>query len=77
MTALTERFLQELHETHDAEDAVFLVDHTPHRKTPPKQLGLRPQTIRHAIEHILRKTKQRTSSLSNSTRHVNPTTPES
>jgi len=46
-TALTERFLQELREKHDVEDAVFLVDHAQHLKTALQRVGLQFQTVRH------------------------------
>ena len=40
-TALTERFLQELTEKHDLDDAVFLVDGAKHLQTAPRRFGLR------------------------------------
>jgi len=68
-TALTERFLQELREKHDVEDAVFLVDHAQHLKTALQRAGLRFQTVRHgnrnAVERVFREIKRRTSSFSN------------
>ncbi len=41
MTALTERFLRELTEKHDVEDAVFLVDGAQHLQTALRRYGLR------------------------------------
>jgi len=80
-TALTERFLQELREKHDVEDAVFLVDHAQHLKTALQRVGLRFQTVRHgnrnAVERVFREIKRRTPSFSNSLSHVKPTTAES
>jgi len=80
-TALTERFLQELREKHDVEDAVFLVDRAQHLKTALQRVELRFQIIRrgnrNAVERIFREIKRRTSSFSNSFSHVEPTTAES
>ena len=55
-TALTQRFLQELREKHNVENAVFLVDYAQHLTAALRRAGLRFQTTRHgkrnAIEHI-------------------------
>jgi putative transposase len=79
-TALTERFLRELREKHDIEDAVFLVDHAKHLAAALRRSGLRFQTERHgnrnAVERVFREVKRRTSSFSNSFSHVNPETAE-
>jgi len=69
-TALAERFLQELREKHDVEEAMFLVDHDQHLKTALQRVGLRFQTVRHgnrnAVERVFREIKRRTFSFSNS-----------
>ena len=79
-TALTQRFLQELQEKHDIENAVFLVDNAQHLATALRRAGLRFQTVRHgnrnAVERVFREVKRRTSSFSNSFSHVQPTTAE-
>jgi putative transposase len=46
-TPLTERFLQDLREKHDVDDAVFLVAHAQHLKPALQRVGLRFQTVRH------------------------------
>ncbi|WP_394348257.1 IS6 family transposase [Natrinema pallidum] len=65
-TALTERFLQELTEKHDVEDAVFLVDGARHLQTALRRHGLRFRYEKHgnqnAVERIFREIKRRTSS---------------
>ena len=79
-TALTERFLRELREKHDVEDAVFLVDHAKHLAAALRRSGLRFQAVRHgnrnAVERVFREVKRRTSSFSNSFSHVDPATAE-
>jgi len=79
-TALTERFLQELREKHNVEDAVFLVDYAQHLRTALQRVGLRFQPVRHgnrnAVERVFREIKRRTSSFSNSFSHVDPATAE-
>jgi len=54
--ALTEQFLQEIHEKHDVKDAVFLVNHAQHLKTALQRVALRSQTVlpgnRNSVEHI-------------------------
>ncbi|AGB40036.1 IS6 family transposase [Natronococcus occultus] len=79
-TALAQRFLGELREKHDVENAVFLVDHAQHLATALQRTGLRfrPERYgnRNAVERIFREVKQRTSSFSNSFSHVDPTTAE-
>jgi putative transposase len=73
-TTLTEMFIQELHEKHDVETAVFLVDSSQHFQTALRRTGLRFQMRRHgnrnAVEWIFRKLKRRTSSFSNCFSHV-------
>jgi transposase-like protein len=63
-TALTEIFLRELLEKHDASDAVFLVDGAKHLQTALRRLGLRFRYERHgnrnSVERVLRKVKRRT-----------------
>jgi len=79
-TALTQRFLRELREKHDVEDAVFLVDHAKHLAAGLRRAGLRFQMVRHgnrnAVERVFREIKRRTSSFSNSFNHVDPATAE-
>ncbi|WP_257300915.1 IS6 family transposase [Haloarchaeobius sp. FL176] len=79
-TALTERFLRELREKHDVEDAVFLVDYAKHLAAALRRFGLRFQPVRHgnrnAVERVFREVKRRTSSFSNSFSHVDPVTAE-
>ncbi|OVE82841.1 IS6 family transposase [Natronolimnobius baerhuensis] len=79
-TALTQRFLQELCEKHDVDDAVFLVDHAHHLATALQRIGLRFRLERHgnwnAIERVFREVKRRTSLFSNSFGHVDPSTAE-
>ncbi|ELZ30309.1 transposase [Halosimplex carlsbadense 2-9-1] len=80
-TALAETFLRELHEKHDIETAVFLVDGAQHLQAALRRAGLRFQMRRHgnrhAVERIFRELKRRTSSLSNCFSHVKPETAES
>ncbi|WP_238705368.1 IS6 family transposase [Natrinema pallidum] len=80
-TALTERFLQELTEKHDVEDAVFLVDGAQHLQTALRRHGLRFRYEKHgnrnAVERIFREIKRRTSSFPNRFGHANPSTAES
>ncbi|MCU4926868.1 IS6 family transposase [Halobacteria archaeon AArc-dxtr1] len=79
-TALMQRFLQELREKHDVEDAVFLVDHAHHLAAALQRTGLRFRPERHgnrnAVERVFREVKRRTSSFSNSFSHVDPATAE-
>lgn len=79
-TALTQRFLRELREKHDVDDAVFLVDHAHHLATALQRIGLRFRPERHgnrnAIERVFREVKRRPSSFSNSFSHVDPSTAE-
>ncbi len=79
-TALTQRFLRELREKYDVDDAVFLVNHAQHLATALQRTGLRFRSERHgnrnAIERVFREVKRRTSSFSNSFSHVDPTTAE-
>ena len=79
-TALTQKFLRELQEKHDVEDAVFLVDHAKHLAAALQRVGLRFQPVQHgnrnAVERVFREIKRRTSSFSNSFSHVDPTTAE-
>ncbi|WP_226483336.1 IS6 family transposase [Natrinema amylolyticum] len=80
-TALTERFLQELTEKHDIDDAVFLVDGAKHLQTALRRSGLRFRYEKHgnrnAAERIFREIKRRTSSFSNCFSHAQPSTAES
>jgi putative transposase len=79
-TALTEIFLRELREKHNVEDALFLVDDTPHLKAALHRAGLRFQVDRHgnrnAVERVFREVKRRTSSFSNCFNHVQSNTAE-
>ncbi|SFT09500.1 IS6 family transposase, partial [Halostagnicola kamekurae] len=79
-TALTQRFLRELREKHDVEDAVFLVDHAHHLAAALQRAGLRFRSERHGnrntVERVFREIKRRTSSFSNSFSHVDPATAE-
>jgi len=79
-TASTQRFLRELTEKHDVENAVFLVDHAQHLAAGLHRAGLRFQTVRHgnrnAVERVFREIKRRTPSFSNSFSHVDPATAE-
>ncbi|WP_226043268.1 IS6 family transposase [Natrinema sp. DC36] len=80
-TALTERFLHELREKHDLDDAVFLVDGAKHLQTALRRSGLRFRYEKHgnrnAAEHVFREIKRRTSSFSNCFSHAQPSTAES
>ncbi|WP_436348275.1 IS6 family transposase [Natronorubrum sp. FCH18a] len=80
-TALTERFLRELTEKHDLDDAVFLVDGAKHLQTALHHLGLRFRYQKHgnrnAVERVFREIKRRTSSFSNCFSHAQPSTAES
>jgi putative transposase len=77
---VTERFLRELREKHDVENAVFLVDHAKHLLAALRRSGLRFRPVRHgnrnAVERIVREVKRRTSSFSNSVSSVDPETAE-
>ncbi|MFB1065759.1 IS6 family transposase [Natrinema sp. H-ect4] len=80
-TALTERFLQELTEKHDLDDAMFLVDGAKHLQTALRRSGLRFRYEKHgnrnAAERVFREIKRRTSSFSNCFSHTKPSTAES
>jgi transposase-like protein len=80
-TALTERFLQELTEKHDLDNAVFLVDGAKHLQTALRRSGLRFRYEKHgnrnAAERVFREIKRRTSSFSNCFSHAQPSTAES
>ncbi|UHQ98736.1 IS6 family transposase (plasmid) [Natrinema zhouii] len=80
-TALTERFLHELTEKHDLDDAVFLVDGAKHLQTALRRAGLRFRYEKHgnrnAAERVFREIKRRTSSFSNCFSHARPSTAES
>ncbi|ELY81570.1 IS6 family transposase [Natrinema pallidum] len=80
-TALTERFLQELTEKHDLDDAMFLVDGAQHLQTALRRSGLRFRYEKHgnrnAAERVFRDIKRRTSSFSNCFSHAKPSTAES
>ncbi|WP_226043181.1 IS6 family transposase [Natrinema sp. DC36] len=80
-TALTERFLHELTEKHDPDDAVFLVDGAKHLQTALRRSGLRFRYEKHgnrnAAERIFREIKRRTSSFLNCFSHTQPSTAES
>ena len=80
-TALTERFLQELTEKHNLDDAVFLVDGAKHLQTALRRSGLRFRYEKHgnrnAAERVFREIKRRTSSFSNCFSHAQPSTAES
>jgi transposase-like protein len=60
-TALTERFLQELTEKHDLDDAVFLVDGAKHLRTALRRSGHRFRYEKHgnrnAAERVFREIK--------------------
>ncbi|MFC6764368.1 IS6 family transposase [Natrinema soli] len=80
-TALTERFLRELTEKHDLDDAVFLVDGAKNFQTALRRSGLRFQYEKHgnrnSSERVFREIKRRTSSFSNCFSHAQPSTAES
>jgi putative transposase len=80
-TVLTERFLQELAEKHNLDDAVFLVDGAKHLQTALRRTGLRFRYEKHgnrnAAERVFREIKRRTSSFSNCFSHAKPSTAES
>jgi putative transposase len=80
-TVLTERFLQELAEKHNLDDAVFLVDGAKHLQTALRRTGLRFRFEKHgnrnAAERVFREIKRRTSSFSNCFSHAKPSTAES
>ncbi|WP_436348979.1 IS6 family transposase [Natronorubrum sp. FCH18a] len=73
-TALIERFLRELTEKHDLDDAMFLVDGAKHFQTALRRSGLRfryeKQGNRNNVERIFREIKRRTSSFSNCFSHA-------
>ncbi|ELY88607.1 transposase [Natrinema altunense JCM 12890] len=77
-TALIERFLRELIEKYDVEDAVFLVGDAQHLQTALCRHGhlfrYEKHGNRNAVERIFRNIKQRTSSCSNCFSHVKPST---
>jgi putative transposase len=79
-TALTERFLQELQQNPDVDDAVFLVDGANHLQAALQRTGLRFQTERHgtrnSAERVFRELKRRTSPFSNCLSHLEPNTAE-
>jgi putative transposase len=79
-TVVTERFLRELREKHDVENAVFLVDHAKHLLAALRRSGLRFRPVRHGnrnpVERVFREVKRRTSSFSNSFSYVDPETAE-
>ncbi len=79
-TALTQRFLPELREKHDVDDAMSLVDHGQHLATEPQRIGLRFRSEQHgnrnAVKRVFREVKRRTSSLSNNISHVESRTSE-
>jgi len=79
-TALTEVSLRELRQKHDVDDALFLVDATPHLKSAVRRTGLRFQVNRHgnrnSVERVLCEIKRRTPSFSNCFTHAQPTTAE-
>lgn len=78
--ALTERYLRELQQKHNVEDAVFLVDHAAHLAAALHRAGLR-FSMQHgnwnSVERVFRDAKRRISSFSNSFSHVDPATAES
>ncbi|WP_126664399.1 IS6 family transposase [Haloterrigena salifodinae] len=80
-TALTERFLRELTEKHNLDDAMVLVDGAKHLQTALRQAGLRFRYEKHgnrnSAERISRDIKRRTSSFSNCFSHAKPSTAES
>ncbi|UHQ95110.1 IS6 family transposase [Haloterrigena alkaliphila] len=80
-TALTERFLHELTEKYDLDDAVFLVDGAKHLQAALRRSGLRFRYEKHgnrnAAERVFREIKRRTSSFSNCFSHAKPSTAES
>ncbi|ELY97811.1 transposase [Natrialba aegyptia DSM 13077] len=77
---MLQRFLRELREKHDVDEAVFLVDRAHHLATALQRAGLRFRLERHGnrntVERILGKIKQLTPLFSNSFSHVDPATAE-
>jgi len=80
-TPVTKKFLQELREKHDVEDAVFLVDQGPRLYAALHRYNLRFQHVTHgnrnAIERVFREIKRRTKQFSNTFSHADPKTAES
>ncbi|SFS91759.1 IS6 family transposase [Halostagnicola kamekurae] len=78
--ALTQRFLRELREKHDVEDAVFLVDHAHHLAAALQRAGIRFRPERHGnrntVKRVFKEIKLRTPSFSNIFGHVDPATAE-
>ena len=79
-TQLTVLFLQELQQIASVAHAAILVDNAHHLKPGLSRLGLRFQMCRHgnrsAVERVFKEVKRRTSSLSNTFSHAQPTTAE-
>lgn len=80
MTVMTERFLRELREEHDVEEAMSLVDGAPWLQTALKRHGLRfrheTHGNRNTIERVYTEIKRRTSSFENTFKHADPQTAE-
>jgi len=80
-TQLTLRFLRELREKQQVEQATFLVDRARHLQAALARLGLRFQYERHgnrnSAERVFREVKRRTSSFSNAFRNAEIETAES
>ncbi|MFC7216057.1 IS6 family transposase [Saliphagus sp. GCM10025334] len=79
-TALTQRFLRELREKHDVDDAVFLVDRAHHLSAALQRAELRFRPERHGnrntVGRVFREIKRRISSFSNNFSHVDLATAE-
>ncbi len=79
-TALTEIFLREFRAKHDVDDALFLVDATPHLKSTLHRVGLRFQLDRHgnrnSLKCVFREGRRRTSSFLNCFNQLQPATAE-
>jgi len=64
-TALTEMFLQELHQKHEVENAVYLADGAQHLQTALQRAGLRFQVERsgdrNSVERVFHEIKRRAS----------------
>ena len=79
-TGLTKRFLRELREKHDVDDAEFLVDSGPWLKAALHDLHLRfrheTHGNRNAVERVFQEVKRRTYQFGNCFRNAEPRTVE-
>ena len=79
-STVSSMFLSELHEKHQVDDAVFLVDGAPWLQAACHRHGLRFQHVTHenrnAVERVFREVKHRTNQFSNTFNHVEQKTAE-